>query len=112
MPNDEQNLVEPSDDSLEAPAETSAGAPTVSAVTATPPPKRKPNLLSRLRGSTNLVLVIFILLMLVAGAAIYITVRSSQSSKTTNTGSLTDQELAALKGNTTLVGDAKQTLDV
>jgi hypothetical protein len=32
--------------------------------------------------------------------------------KTSSTSSLTDQQLSALKGNTTLVGDAKQTLDV
>ncbi len=111
MPNEEQNLVEPSDDSLEAPAGSPAGAPSLGA-SPTPPPKDKIGLLARLRRSTNLFLVVFILLLIVAGAAIYITVRSSQSSKTNNVGSLTDQELAALKGNTTLVGDAKQTLDV
>lgn len=112
MPNDEQNLVEPSDDSLEAPAGTPAGAAPDSTPVITPPPQHKPNLIRRLRGSTNLFLGVFILLLIVAGVAIYITVHSAQSSKTNNVGSLTDQQLTALKGNTTLVGDAKQTLDV
>jgi hypothetical protein len=111
MPNDKENLVAPTDDSLEAPP----GQPTVNGGTpeAPPPLPKKDGLVTRLRAGTNIYMVVFILLILVVGAVIYLTVHSSKpKSSTSNVGSLSDQQLSALKGNTTLVGDTKQTLDV
>lgn len=111
MPTDQENLVEPSADSLESPEN---GAPASPAPSALPPNQpKKSSWLERIKANTNIYLVIFVVLILAAGAVVYITVKASRpSTKTTNAGSLTDQQLAALKGNTTLVGDAKQTLDV
>lgn len=111
MPNDEQNLVEPTDDSLEE----SAGQPADSKSLEAPPPAppKPPNRLQRLLSGTNKYLIIFILLLVAAGSVIYITIHGNKpTTSTSSVGSLTDQQLAALKGNTTLVGDSKQTLDV
>ncbi|HET7827664.1 MAG TPA: hypothetical protein VFK97_02245 [Candidatus Saccharimonadales bacterium] len=110
MPNDEQNLVEPADGSLEAPA----GQPAVNGGASAPPPltPKKDSLINRLRRRTNIYLLVFVLLVLIVGTIVYITARSTGPSSISNVGSLTDQQLSALKGNTTLVGDAKQTLDV
>lgn len=61
----------------------------------------------------NLYLFVFALLILAAGAVVYISMKGSKPTTTTNkTGSLTSQQLASIKGNTTLVGDAKQTIDI
>lgn len=123
MPNEQDNLVkpgspapasqpDPDSDSLEATEPLAGPAATTSQIPLVGGPK-KPGLVQRLRSSTNIYLVVFVLLILTAGGVIYVTVRSARpSTKTTSAGSLTDQQLAALKGNTTLVGDAKQTLDV
>ncbi|HET6863639.1 MAG TPA: hypothetical protein VFH37_00330 [Candidatus Saccharimonadales bacterium] len=112
MQDEEQNLVAPSDDSLEAPPPPVqvTGAP----VSPTPPPApKKDGLVTRLRSAINIYLVVFVLLLIGAGFAIYLTARGSKpKTNVANVGSLTDQQLSALKGNTTLVGDAKQTLDV
>jgi hypothetical protein len=122
MPNEPENIVtpgkpepsgpEPDQDSLES-SDVSASAGKAASNAPVPGEPKKLGLIARLRSSTNIYLVVFILLILVSAAGIYVTVRSSHNTpKTTGTGSLTDQQLAALKGNTTLVGDAKQTLDV
>jgi hypothetical protein len=109
MPETENNLVEPTDDSLEAPA----GPPAPQVSSPPPMPPKKDGLMKRFRAHTNIYLVVFLLLLLVTGLIIYITVKGSQpKTNVTSAGSLTDQQLAALKGNTTLIGDAKQTLDV
>jgi hypothetical protein len=110
MPNEQDNLVEPSDDSLESPG---SSAPAQPAPAGPPPnPPNKSGLFERLKNSTNIYLIVFIVLFAAVGVAIYVTVKSSNTSKTSSAGSLTDQQLSALKGNTTLVGDSKQTLDV
>lgn len=63
---------------------------------------------------SNLYLLVFVLMVLVGGAVIYISIKSAkpQTSSNTKVSSLTDQQISSLKGNTTLVGDSKQTLDV
>jgi hypothetical protein len=97
MPNEQDNLVEPSDDSLESPDSI---APAQPAPAGPPPnPPNKAGLFERLKNSTNIYLIVFIVLFAAVGIA-------------SSAGSLTDQQLSALKGNTTLVGDSKQTLDV
>ncbi len=123
MPNDKDNIVspgteapasvaEPESDSLEASESTGLNPVDPGKSSNSNSPQRS-GLIQRLRSSTNIYLVVFVLLILVSGAAIFVSLRSNKSSsKTTSSGSLTDQQLSALKGNTTLVGDAKQTLDV
>lgn len=114
MQDNPNNVVSPETepgDSLEGPSEPelSSSGPTQ---TASPPP-RQPGLFKRLRLSSNIYFVVFILLIGVTVAVIYVTYRNNKSTtKTNNVGSLTDQQLAALNGNTTLVGDSKQTLDI
>src|SRR5579862_8172566 len=101
-----------SDESLDGSSESelsSSNDPGASA----PAPQTKLGFLKRLRTMSNIYFVGFILLLILVLAVIYVTYRSNKSSnKTNNVSSLTDQQLSALKGNTTLVGDAKQTLDV
>jgi hypothetical protein len=68
-----------------------------------------------IKSTFNIYFIIFIVLVLGAIGIIFYAVSSSKkANKTTETKapSLTSQQLAALKGNTTLVGDAKTTLDV
>jgi hypothetical protein len=62
----------------------------------------------------NLYMIVFAFLLIAAGSVVYITLQAGKpnSNTTTKVGSLTSQQLASLKGNTTLVGDSKQTLDI
>jgi cytoskeletal protein CcmA (bactofilin family) len=62
----------------------------------------------------NIYFVIFLILLAGAGVIIFIAFRSSESNtpKTSSVESLNDKQLAALNGNTTLVGDSKHTLDI
>lgn len=59
-------------------------------------------------------MIVFALLVLTAGVVVYVSLKTSKAGETTTkkTSSLTDQQIASLNGNTTLVGDAKQTLDI
>src|SRR6266404_3001439 len=124
MQDDQNNVVKPEptgnsetaqpSQSLEGPSEPDlSNTPSPAATPPTSTPPDKPNLLKRLRSSTNIYFVVFVLLIAATGAAIYVTYRNNKNTtKTSTAGSLTDSQLAALKGNTTLVGDSKQTLDV
>lgn len=61
----------------------------------------------------NLYLIVFGILVLAAGVVVYVSIKTgAPPSNTGKAGSLTDQQLATLKGSTTLVGDSKSTLDV
>lgn len=112
MQDEEQNLVAPSDDSLEAPPQHVQVTGTPASPTPPSAPK-KDGPVTRLRSAINIYLVVFVLLLIAAGIAIFLTARGSKPrTNVANVGSLTDQQLSALKGNTTLVGEAKQTLDV
>jgi hypothetical protein len=97
-------------DSLEAP--TGPAQPAADPGTANTPPPKKGGLRS-LPIFKNLWLVVFILVVIASGAVVFVSIKSAKPTTTVSkAGSLTDQQLASLKGNTTLVGDAKQTLDV
>ena len=75
-----------------------------------PPPRGRFKALS---GFHNKYFVIFLLLIVVAILAIIVSVRVSQNDKDKNkAASLTDQQLAELKGSTTVVGDSQQLLDI
>lgn len=94
--------------SLESP---SGGDPAAPDAGGAPPPKKGG--LGGLPIFKNLWLIVFIFVVLAAGAVVYVAIKSAKPTTTVSkAGSLTDQQLASLKGNTTLVGDAKQTLDV
>lgn len=61
----------------------------------------------------NLYLIVFALLVLIAGVVVYVSIKTgAPKNNDSHAGSLTDQQLSTLKGNTTLVGDSKNTLDV
>lgn len=62
----------------------------------------------------NKYLVIFVMLLAVTGGGIFFVVQMSKQSpaEVTRTSTLTADELTALKGNTTVVGDAQTVLDV
>lgn len=77
-------------------------------------PPKKSSLANRLRGFSNLYFVIFLLLLLVIAGGIYAAIKIGNNNNTSQTKiqSLTDKQIADLKGNTTLVGDSQQTLDI
>jgi cytoskeletal protein CcmA (bactofilin family) len=99
----------PQPESLEDSLEPQAPAAQKSA--ASPPPKPPAGKRFSLFG--NLYLLVFVLLVFAAAGVVYVAMKSSKpSSNQTKTTSLTDQQISSLKGNTTLVGDSKQTLDI
>jgi cytoskeletal protein CcmA (bactofilin family) len=68
-----------------------------------------------LKNSFNIYFIIFIVVVIASIGIILFAVNSSKKTAkttTTKTPTLTSQQLASLKGNTTLVGDAKTTLDI
>jgi hypothetical protein len=74
---------------------------------------KKAGLKSRIPIFNNIYLIAFVVIVIIAAAVVFVSLKSAKSNTTTTKfGSLTDQQLSALKGNTTLVGDSKQTLDV
>ncbi|MBX4191080.1 hypothetical protein KW794_03245 [Candidatus Saccharibacteria bacterium] len=101
----EEESLEPTDGTEQTPSQPATPE------AETPPPKPK-----GIKGFplfNNLYLVIFGLVVLVGAAVIFISVKSAKpQTTTTKASSLTDQQISSLKGNTTLVGDAKQTLDI
>lgn len=100
----------PEDDSLEQP---DTPAPAAEASAQTEPAAKKAGFRSKIPFLNNMYLIIFIAMMLGAGFVVYVSLKSVKpDTATTKLGSLTDQQLTSLKGNTTLVGDSKQTLDV
>ncbi|HVO86265.1 MAG TPA: hypothetical protein VMT23_00840 [Candidatus Binatia bacterium] len=69
----------------------------------------------RLRSALNIYFFVYIGIVLMAIGIIIFAVNASRKATKTNTQkvpSLTSQQLSQLKGNTTIVGDSKQTLDV
>jgi hypothetical protein len=105
----DQNKQPESLDSLEP---TATNTPAANPSTA-PAKSAKAGLAKRFSLFGNLYLLIFVLLVLVGAGVIYVAIKSSKPSSTQQkTSSLTDQQISSLKGNTTLVGDAKQTLDI
>lgn len=120
MSSDPDSIIQP--ESLET-TETNAGPGIFSesansqkasetAATSSTTPNSKGPLLARIRNAINIYFVIFILLVITAAIVIFVSLKPETPSKQNTTSSLTDQQLSALKGNTTLIGDAKQTLDI
>lgn len=83
-------------------------------------PEPKPNspresFFRRLVNFKNLYFIIFVVLFIIAGLVIFAAIKwgnNTQKKTTKTTTSLTSSELAQLSGSTTVVGDAKQILDV
>lgn len=68
-----------------------------------------------LKSTFNIYFIVFIVVVVIAIGVIFYAVSSANKTAKTNTNkaqSLTSQQISALKGNTTLVGDSKSTLDV
>lgn len=101
-------------DNLDSPTNPAAASPPPAGTTpAIKDPKPKTSLLGRFSIFRNLYLIVFVFLVLIGGAVVMVSVKTSKpSTSSTKAKSLTDQQISSLKGNTTLVGDAKQTLDV
>lgn len=77
-----------------------------------PPPKT--SRLKQFLSPNNKFLFIFVALVIAIAVAAFIGLRAARNNSPQNakTNSLTDQQIAALKGTTTLVGDSQQTLDI
>lgn len=108
----------PEKDSPDKPDETATPTEDNSLGKATGPdsdnPPPKPPLWQRILGYSHRYVILLILLLLVVGAIIVIAVKSSpdNSKKNQQAQTLTDSQIAQLKGSTTLVGDSQQLLDV
>lgn len=94
-----------------------AGVPTgVSSPQSVSPPPGGPSLIRRVLARLNIYLLLFILLLIIAGGVIVLTLRSGKNNggpdNNKSVSSLTDSQIAALNGATTVVGSSKQTLDV
>jgi cytoskeletal protein CcmA (bactofilin family) len=97
----------PDEDSLSVHDETTSPGPESG--------QQSSNKIAHLFGFMNLYFVIFILLLLIGAAGIFTAYKlnnKNSDSQTSKSQSLTDKQLADLKNNTTLVGDAQQTLDI
>jgi cytoskeletal protein CcmA (bactofilin family) len=78
-------------------------------------PAKKRGFSGRFISFANLYFVIFLLLLLLAAGGIFASIKfnnKNTASQNSKTDSLTDKQLSDLKNNTTLVGDAQQTLDI
>jgi cytoskeletal protein CcmA (bactofilin family) len=102
------------DESLDSPAaNASEQAPDKPASGVGEPKEAPPDAKGGLRNSLNIYYIFFVLIVLLAVGGIFYAVKASkETAKNPKVSSLTSQQLAALKGNTTVVGDVKQTLDI
>jgi hypothetical protein len=101
----------PEAESLDSPEPAASSSPGP----ASSPPKaaaKGPGQIQKIRTRVNIYLVIFILLGLTGAAVVFVSIKPAKEVKETPIGKLTDQQLAALRSNSTLVGDPKQTLDI
>jgi hypothetical protein len=123
MPNDKPPEPKPADQPAPAPAANpqpesldtldpaaSPGSPPPAAQT--PAAAKQPGLLQKIRGKVNIYLVVFVLLIIAAAAVVFVSIKPAKTDQTTPLGKLSSQQLSALKSNSTLVGDPKQTLDI
>lgn len=99
------------EDSLDTTPNQSPAPP--SSDTPAPPSAKKTGIKGKIPFINHMYLIAFGAIVIIALGVVVASLRAAKPT-TTNTkfGSLTDQQLASLKGNTTLVGDSKQTLDV
>lgn len=70
------------------------------------------SLVQKIRNKVNVYLVIFILLIGTGAAVVYVSLKPAKTVKETPIGKLTADQLSALRSNSTVVGDPKQTLDI
>lgn len=79
-----------------------------------PPPAPRLRSLRRFLRFSNLYLVIFILLVIVAAIGVFTAIKLTDdgSDEPSRAQSLTEQQLAELKGSTTVIGDSQQILDI
>lgn len=94
-------------DSLEPKADLQAPAPVAPAK-----PPKKPGGLQAIRNKVNIFTLVFALIVLAAGVVVFVSLKPAKKANQTPLGKLSDQQLSALKSNSTLVGDPKQTLDI
>lgn len=78
------------------------------------PPPKGPSIFQRLIGRFNIYGLLFLLILIVGAGILILTFKGSKGGQGNNNkvSSLTDSQLATLQGSTTVVGSAKQTLDV
>jgi hypothetical protein len=103
------------DESLDTPASSAAGPPPAASGVGEPQQGAVDAKGGGLKSTFNIYFIIFIVVILAAVGAIVFAVSSAQKSAkdtTKKTQSLTSDQISTLKGNTTIVGDTKQTLDV
>ncbi len=102
------------DESLDTPEASTEKSASQEASSGVGEPKEVPaDSKGGLRNSFNVYYIFFVLIVLAAvGGVIFAVKSSNKTAKSPKVTSLTSQEVAALKGNTTVVGDTKQTLDV
>jgi cytoskeletal protein CcmA (bactofilin family) len=103
----------PKEDGVEVAEEQSLTSSSASPSNDQPP--NSPSFFRKFKRFANLYFIVFIFILLVAAAIIVLTIKLSNKSNTpqsTKTSSLTDQQIAALKGSTTLVGDPQKVLDI
>jgi cytoskeletal protein CcmA (bactofilin family) len=71
------------------------------------------SLIGRLKDTSSIYMLVFFFLVALGAAALIVSVTWDRNSTNNNkSSSLTDDQLAQLQGNTTIVGDSKQTLDI
>ncbi len=99
---------QPAADSLEPTAPNPVQAPKPAAV----PDAKTSGPIKKALTIVNIYMAIFILVVLAAAAVVYVSIKPAKVDTTTPLGKLSDQQLSALKTNSTLVGDPKQTLDI
>jgi cytoskeletal protein CcmA (bactofilin family) len=115
MPNDKpepkpaaaSSTPQPSD-SLE-PSANSAPAPVASSPAK---PVKGGGPLKKILAVVNIYTAVFVLVILAAAAVVFVSIKPAKTVDVTPLGKLSDQQLTALKSNSTIVGDPKQTLDI
>lgn len=76
-------------------------------------PPTSPSGFKRVLRFVNIYFIIFLVLLAAAGVTTFVSLKSNDNKpKQNKTQSLTDKQIAELRGSTTIVGDAQQTLDI
>ena len=102
----EQSVIKQTASTGTSPSPTQSGGPSLDT---------KTSFIRRILDFPRLYILVFILVFIIAGMTVYLSLnlaKQKSSNNASKTTSLTSGQLAQLQGNTTLVGDAKQTLDI
>jgi cytoskeletal protein CcmA (bactofilin family) len=75
---------------------------------------KKRSFFRRIFGFANIYFVMFIIMLSLVAGVVFVTLKSNlkNNKPASKTQTLSDKQISDLKGNTTLVGDAQQTLDI